>query len=652
MSTSAPHQQLASYLAAQKSSRTTALLLFALILGPPSLIGGSILYAIARTLNRASLWVLLALALLLSVGYAAWHWQDLVAAGLALYESCKPLYTALQQAMRQSRGSVDSAPPIAWLELLLGVARRIWAFWQWGLLGIPLIALYLNGTRLKTAEEQERQREQRQAHALHVQSRAAATASRTAPPQIDRTLVLGAAVEGDLEWTRGRWLLYPPDVLGRHLVLIGASGMGKSETALRLAAGAANVYDWQVFFLDAKGDQAMAERFWAAMHAAGRRRIAMLPQRPVDGWRGDATALLNRLLSVLEFSEPFYRDLTKMVLSLAVDAPEGPPRSSTELLRRLHLPTLKSLYLAHPDGRELAGLQGEQVAATYNRYRAFFRALRGSLDGDWAWEDVEAGYFLLDGLALKDQAVSLGRYLLEDFAHYVSVRKDPRRRVLLIVDEFSALAIGGTDAASLFERVRSCGASVMVTSQSYAGLGAGADRILGAAAAVLLHQCPDPETLIARAGTARDLQQRVMGTERFGLGGIKTYATGQVAFQEREVVKVRPEAVQQLEAGEGVLIVGGKYRRVRVSQLDLPEVVLAAAQRAMHAQPWRVQRPRLAAAMQDHSQHNPQSPAERRISESAEATPAAPNEATGSGPAVVSPGLAQTSTPQTPNEDG
>lgn len=36
---------------------------------------------------------------------------------------------------------------------------------------------------------------------------------------------------------------------------------------------------------------------------------------------------------------------------------------------------------------------------------------------------MEAGYILLKGLELKDQTASLGRYILEDFAHYVSTRK-------------------------------------------------------------------------------------------------------------------------------------------------------------------------------------------------------------------------------------
>jgi hypothetical protein len=473
---------------------------------------------------------------------------------------------------------------VEWKPLLSGIGWGIVGVWRWGLLGVPLIALYLNGTRLRTAEEQEAQRIEKRKQALRARSQQAARRSAKAPLVYRHQLVLGATVPGDLPWLRGSWVVYPEDALGRHLVLIGASGMGKSETALRLASGAAAAYGWQVFFLDAKGDRAMADRFWAAMRATGTQRLAMLPQRAYDGWRGDATALLNRLLSIVDFSEAYYRDLSKMVLSLAIDAPQGPPRSSRELLERLSLDTLRRLYEGHPDERELGGLQEELIAATYNRYRAFFRALRGQLDGDWAWEDVDAGYLLLDGLALKDQAVSLGRYLLEDFAHYVAMRKDPARRVLLIVDEFSALAVGGTDAASLFERVRSYGASVVVTSQSYAGLGQGADRILGATAAVLLHQCADPEPLIARAGMIEAVQQRRMGAKQMGVGGVRAYATGQVSFQEHDAYKIRPSVIQQFQRGEAVLIAGGELQQLRVSQLPLPPNIVAIAHEAIDAQ--------------------------------------------------------------------
>jgi hypothetical protein len=72
--------------------------------------------------------------------------------------------------------------------------------------------------------------------------------------------------------------------------------------------------------------------------------------------------------------------------------------------------------------------------------------------------------------------------------------------VLLIIDEFPAIAFGGANAASLFEMVGFHGASVMATAQSYAGMGSEAARLLGAAAGLILHQCADPEPLLLRAG--------------------------------------------------------------------------------------------------------------------------------------------------------
>jgi hypothetical protein len=574
-------QHLAPYLQAQRSARASAIALLTLLFGPPALLLGALLYGIARLLNRGSVWIGLGVGAAVGLAVLGLQWQLLWEAVQALGNAVWPLAEALRQGMRGRDVNLD------WPVIASDAAQAIWRLWRWGLLGSPLLALYLHGTRLKTLREQEAATQNQETRQLAQRSRQATKRAAAAPLVVEGQLILGAPITGDLDWRCRGYLPYPPDVLGRHLVLVGASGQGKSETAVRLAAGAAAAYGWQVFFLDAKGDLAMAARFWAAMQAGGKTNLAMMPSRPFDVWRGDSTALLNRLLSVLEWSEPYYRDLTKMVLSLALDAPQGPPRSSPELLGRLNRERLHELYAGHPDGAELGGLKAEQIAATYNRYRAFFRALQGQVDGDWSWEDVETGYLLLDGLALKDQSVSLGRVLLEDFAHYVARRKPSDRRVLLIVDEFSALSLGGTDAASLFERVRSYGTSVVVTAQSYAGLGQGADRILGAAAAVLLHQCPDPEILITRAGQVSERQLRQGGTERVTLGGIRTYATGQVSAVTQERAKVRPELVQQLGVGEAVLICGGQASRLRISQVPLDTPAIEAAYAEMAAQPQR-----------------------------------------------------------------
>ncbi|HLI55736.1 MAG TPA: helicase HerA-like domain-containing protein, partial [Actinomycetota bacterium] len=145
--------------------------------------------------------------------------------------------------------------------------------------------------------------------------------------------LLGAMLGGDLvEWSRQEggalWLSYPAADLARHGVVVGAAGSGKTETLLRIAALAAAEYRWQVVFVDAKGDPATRDRFVGAMHSSRVGAVRTFPAEPYDGWRGDTRALVNRLMEVTDYSEPYYREMALRVLGLAVGAPDGPPRSS------------------------------------------------------------------------------------------------------------------------------------------------------------------------------------------------------------------------------------------------------------------------------------------------------------------------------------
>ena len=77
------------------------------------------------------------------------------------------------------------------------------------------------------------------------------------------------------------------------------------------------------------------------------------------------------------------------------------------------------LRKAHDGSSALGALTSEQVKQVRLRYEAFFGQTRGMLDGDWAWEDTNAAYLLLDSLALREEASGLARFLFEDFAHYL-----------------------------------------------------------------------------------------------------------------------------------------------------------------------------------------------------------------------------------------
>ena len=527
----------------------------ALAMGPVTITAAVLLLRWARRREEGRAWALLSLAALAGLAATLFTWPMIANKLAAIWHA---IATHFQDGP-------DGAFSAAW--------RDIGLLWVLTLPLAPVLTFLLTLLWSRNAEDQALAQERtKEVGELRASARAAHRATKV-PERVGERLVLGAPIIGDLSsWVVGGSFTYPPEVLGRHLVVVGGSGTGKTETLLRLAYGAARVYGWRVIYLDAKGDYTTAARFFAAMQKAGLDRVALFPAQAYDGWRGGATAILNRLMAIEDYSEPYYKSMAKLLLGLAVNAPPAPPGSSDELLARLRLEELKQLYAGQPEAADLAEIKGSEARGAYHRYRGFFDSLAGKLDGGWAYEDVEAAYVLLDGLALKEEASSLGRYLLEDFAHYVARRKPANQHVLLIVDEFSALA-GGADAANLFERVRSYGAAVIVSSQSYAGLGKGADRILDAAAGLIVHQCADPERLVARAGARKQLEMSIQLAD--------SAPTGMGSGRMQETFRVRPDQARQLAPGECFIIAGGRAQKVRVARLEVPQAAVREAERVM-----------------------------------------------------------------------
>lgn len=224
---------------------------------------------------------------------------------------------------------------------------------------------------------------------------------------------------------KGKFVL-PESTLARPGVVIGEAGSGKTETLLRLAFAAALVYGYYVLYLDAKGDRTTAARFLAAMWAAGKRHVKVFPCSPYYGWTGDADTLFNRLMAVQSYSEEYYKWIASMMVNLTLNFPGGPPRSGEDFLEHLTLDQLFVDYRGCREEREVSRINAHDANGVFNRYRAFFKALRGRLDRGFTIDDIDAAYFLLDGIAFREETSSIGRFLIEDIAHYVSRRKSPQ----------------------------------------------------------------------------------------------------------------------------------------------------------------------------------------------------------------------------------
>ena len=401
---------------------------------------------------------------------------------------------------------------------------------------------------------------------------------------------LGTFLGGDLyEWVRGGQLCLPLEEMWRHGTVVGEPGYGKTMTLLRLATIAVR-FGMQVIFLDLKGSQKTAAQFVAATHLLGVRRIAVYPQQAYDGWRGDATALYNRLMAMIDpGTHPHYRRITSVLVSLAVYAPGGPPRSSQEFLARLDEKWLTYAFRGKRHWYALRKIKklSEHISETSLTYDGFFDGVAGGLDGAFAYEDADAIYLGLDGDALKEQAVNMARYLLEDATHYMKHRKAEGAHTLCIIDEFGALGI--SNVTELYEHMREAGLSMWASAQSYAGLGSERENVLAASSIKILHRCGDPEKLVKFAGQREvpafsqtlddEGETRRPSAEQSHTPGRRTT----VQMQRQYAVPI--EDVQQLALGTTALITGGLHAWVQVSPVVLPEDVLRMATVVVSAPP-------------------------------------------------------------------
>jgi hypothetical protein len=382
--------------------------------------------------------------------------------------------------------------------------------------------------------------------------------------------VLGIALDGDLpSWVQGRYVVPPAHLRGKAMAVVGAPGAGKTVTLTRLAYVAGRM-GRKVTFADCKGtDPTLVPALINAYRLGNpQARIGRWPAKAMDMWRGTPSQVQSRLLSVERFTEPFYQRVASAGLRLALTAPDMPPvDGSDELLRRLDADELESLWEGHPLELKDVEVIAEHLPGARLRYADFFAALAGAFDrGTWSYEDVDLAVLTVPTLLSKAEADAAMRVVLEDYGHYATGRK-PRATedAVLMLDEFSALASGVDAAINLAERVRDVGVQVIVAAQSVEGLGNQhqAARLLSSCAGgVVVHQCPDPERLLALAGTVRDVEQN-WEVDRYGPGG-----RGKVRMVHR--ARIDGELVRAAQPGEAWVIQAGHAVHLRV--LPPPEV--------------------------------------------------------------------------------
>ena len=382
-------------------------------------------------------------------------------------------------------------------------------------------------------------------------------------------------------------LAIPAGALGRHQVVIGSSGSGKTNLMIRTWAGWYTASQHKatrplLVVLDCKGGpdaRAKAARTTSLLAAAGAGDVRVWPDAAsVSLWslppRELAVTLFQLLDTASEGPAAYYADVTQAVVILAITAPPGPPADSGDFLARLDPVWLERAWAA-----DWAHLSAVRAAAKHLpdialRYRTLMDRLGPGFDGTATLNDADAWYLILEGTREPSVAQAQALAITELLACTATSMHTEPRSILLACDDYSAVS-GKVPLWQLYERGRSLGIGVQVSAQSWHGLGASDDeryRISATAdGGIWLMRTPHPEPIAQLAGTRRVVETTTKITD--GTWGDE----GSSRIQHALVAD--PGIARRLATGQAGYLHRGGCTWVQVARPALSPVPVSRARR-------------------------------------------------------------------------
>jgi len=468
-----------------------------------------------------------------------------------------------------------------WAVILIFVPVPLWLYW--GILSLPtcgiasmtwhgllwLHELYLHPiTWDRSLSIRERWYESRQERRLQT--------TLEAKPTYHDHIEMGMVVAQDVRkrvpdsfHIRQNYLWADELFLNQHILLIGAPGSGKSEAIKHIISEILSKTDRDVFIVDGKGELDFAH---AVKNLFQAKRGVSIPIFQMgtptkgdsyNGFVGTPEAIKQRLTSMFNIEEQsgdgeFYANVNRALLNLVCLAPEGTPRSLTELDERLSLSWLRYCYRGDA-----------QKSRAIDRYEKWFDGLRVRADSliwdfteylspdGFSLDDVNGAVFSLRTAAMGDTSRRFLNFIIEDFKDWVGKRQ--KRPAMLVIDEFGQFE--NQSIVALIELARSANLGILLATQDLSTVREKhiRERLLSSIQTKILMKTDTPEVIGELGGTytTAHLTYQMDEIDMTGLGSIRLE-------DER---KVDLNAVRRFPPGRAYLIRSGVGMMIQFRQL-------------------------------------------------------------------------------------
>jgi hypothetical protein len=400
---------------------------------------------------------------------------------------------------------------------------------------------------------------------------------------------------------------------GRHLLIAGATGSGKTVSARRWLLARILADGLGALVTDPKGDAGLESDLRAGARLARRPFVLLDPRSPETDrwnplWSSDTGAVVSRLVAPIQSAEGnarYYADLLQIHLGIVAEALRAAglwPASVPLLLDAAQLHAYDKLLGlargANADAELLERMREHRQVITDASGRrdllggtTRLRVIAGETWRTALMPHPERGALCLPE-AMRSGAVVLLRTWVDDLPEEAKAittlfLADAAASALALpegtewaalIDEFGGVlsAGAGERALALMQRARSAGGQVAVSTQSVLDFAAatGNTALLDALAdnfsAGVFHRQSSPESRdwLARLIGTREVWQ---STDRTGGGG--SFAEGSGSRRRVREFLIRPDEFRALDTGEAVVwtTLGPAPERITVAPAALPD---------------------------------------------------------------------------------
>lgn len=346
------------------------------------------------------------------------------------------------------------------------------------------------------------------------------------------------------------WLYLSETALTQHLFVLGSPGSGKSEMLKYLAYQILKHTDYDLFFIDGKGDSDLADFLRdATRHArdftpATFRLGHVTSGDPYNAFVGQKEDIYNRLVRMIDSGQAqggaaYYANANKTLLQLICYAPEGAPRDFSDLERRLNRKWLTRAYYSNQ--RELENIEAvkkhmDDVGVWMQPLIRDFRDLIHR--GGFTFDDARVAVFSIRTQSVGETSRQLLNVMNADLMDFMGKRQ--QRPAVVICDEFQAFK--NETLAETLSLGRSSKLAVVLATQDTASIGNPdmVRRILANTKTKILMATDFPEDVGQIAGTQEILEHSYQHDEGQVTGVGTSRLQHQYAVPLNDVARLMP----------------------------------------------------------------------------------------------------------------